>query len=118
MHVLKSEEVDVRHEFGITVKRLSEGLRDVGRGLPVGLMSCVVPPRESSALDSHIDREIFVVVSGKGHVRSGEDRVPIEQGDLVLLESNQPHTVENSSSDAGLVFLSIYWIEQETISSS
>jgi mannose-6-phosphate isomerase-like protein (cupin superfamily) len=111
MHVLKSKEVEVRHEFGISIKRLTEGMGTAGKDLPIGLMRCVVPPRESSALDAHIDREIFFVASGQGHVRSGENKIPIEQGDLVLMESHEPHTVENASSEADLVFLSIYWIE-------
>jgi len=111
MHVLKSTEVETRNEFGITIKRLSENLGSAGKNLPIGLMRCVVPPQGSSALDSHIDREIFFVASGQGHVRSGENKVPVEQGDLVLMESYEPHTVENASSEADLVFISIYWIE-------
>jgi quercetin dioxygenase-like cupin family protein len=118
MQVLKSREVEVRHEFGITIKRLSEGMGSVANGLPIGLMRCVVPPEQSTALDSHVDREIFFVASGHGQVRSGNNKVAIESGDLVLMESHEPHTVENKSTDAELVFLSIYWIENGAVSSN
>ncbi|HEV3380520.1 MAG TPA: cupin domain-containing protein [Trebonia sp.] len=77
-------------------------------------MWCVIPPGGHSNVDQHPDRELFVVVSGKAEVRvPGGPASAVRAGGAVLMDSQEPHVLVNTSADETLVALSLYWVPGE-----
>jgi methionyl-tRNA synthetase len=113
MLLLRSSEMPGSNEFGISVNRITSDARLAEQSFPVGLMKCVVPPGGNSILHSHEDREIFFVAEGDGTVDTGGSEFAVTKGDVAVLSGHEPHSVRNVSDLHPLIFLSIYWVEEE-----
>ncbi len=112
MRLMTNDSARLTDEFGINVGRWTQ--YDSASELPFGAMWCVVPPGGRSNIDQHPDRELFVVVSGTGEVETpGGDKMPVAPGSAVLMESQEPHILVNSSSAGPLIALSVYWMPEE-----
>jgi quercetin dioxygenase-like cupin family protein len=112
MQVLASDSAALTHEFGITVGRWNQ--YESAGDLPFGAMWCVIPPGGRSDVDQHPDRELFVVVSGSAEVRvPGGQSSAVRAGGAVLMDSQEPHVLVNTSDEKALVALSVYWIPGE-----
>lgn len=111
MRLLEKDAAELTNEYGITVGRWEQyGVPD--GTLPFGAMWSIVPPGGTSAEDNHEEQELAVVISGDGDVEStatGERR-PAPVGTAALMGSYERHVWHNNSTEAPLVFLSIYWL--------
>jgi mannose-6-phosphate isomerase-like protein (cupin superfamily) len=116
MHAFASDSAELTQEFGITVGRWAQ--YESAADLPFGAMWCVIPPGGRSTVDQHPDRELFVVVRGSAevHVPGGPVKA-VSVGDAVLMDCQEPHVLVNTSAEAPLVALSMYWIPEEAAES-
>ncbi len=87
---------------------------DLGDALPFNAMWYVVPPGSSSPVDNHPERELSLVVSGRGLVQSGDDRFEVGPGNAFLLDCDEDHMVTNRSSEPLVVF-STYWMAADEV---
>lgn len=72
-----------------------------------GAMACWLNPNSQTELDQHNQRELVIVTSGNGVLRSGEVTESVRPGDVILIERGYPHVME---SGAGKVaWLSVFW---------
>jgi uncharacterized cupin superfamily protein len=85
-------------------------MTDIGRALgsaAVGLtIQTVSPGRRSSRRHRHLfQEEILIVVSGRGTLHHGDERIPVSPGDCVcyLAGDPEPHAFENTSAEEELV---------------
>jgi len=77
------------------------------------VMGCRLAPLEQSETHNHFENEIFVFISGHGHIKENNLSIPIKAGDAVLFNRFENHTIINDSSSEELVFQSLYWSGQE-----
>jgi mannose-6-phosphate isomerase-like protein (cupin superfamily) len=107
MRIFAGESAQLEPEFGILAGRWSQ-YPELGH-LPFGAMWCVTPPGGQSDVDQHSQREFVVVVSGSAEFQAGDDKQPVQTGNVVLLESEEPHVMVNRSATDPLVTLNLYW---------
>ena len=111
MRLFEKDAVELTNEYGITVGRWEQyGVPD--GTLPFGAMWSSVAPGGTCAGDHHQEHAHALVISGEGGVAStatGERR-PAPVGTAALMGSYERHVWHNNSTEAPLVFLSIYWM--------
>jgi mannose-6-phosphate isomerase-like protein (cupin superfamily) len=112
MRLLRSAEMTCSNEFGISVNRITSDARLLENSLPVGIMKCVVAPGGNSVLHRHEEREMFFVAEGNGAINTGEVELMVTEGDVAILDAHEAHSVRNISVLDPLIFLSIYWVEE------
>ncbi|MCD9142789.1 cupin domain-containing protein [Streptomyces albireticuli] len=72
---------------------------------------CTVRPHESSTEHAHATDETFIFTAGSGTVRVGDELRPVTQGDVIYIPHGNAHVVTNTSDDAPLTFVSVYWLQ-------
>ena len=84
---------------------ISPDLQAGVEGLAVGMT--ILPPGESSSFHSHeAEYETWIIVSGQGEVRVGEERQPVEPETVVFLRPHIKHQIINT----GPTPLRMFWI--------
>jgi mannose-6-phosphate isomerase-like protein (cupin superfamily) len=84
---------------------LSPSLQGEVEGLAVGMT--ILPPGESSSFHSHdIECETWIIVSGQGEVRVGEESELVEPESVVFLPRNIKHQIINTGQEP----LRMFWI--------
>ena len=84
---------------------ISPSVQDEVEGLAVGMT--ILPPGESSSFHAHEKEcETWIIVSGRGEVRVGEERQPVEPETVIFLKPHIPHQITN----IGGVPLRLFWI--------
>ena len=74
-------------------------------GLAVGMT--ILPPGESSSFHAHErECETWIIVSGRGEVRVGDERQLVEPETVIFLKPHIPHQISNT----GAVPLRMFWI--------
>lgn len=69
---------------------------------------CVLRPGDVSELHAHHDREIFIVMSGRGTVLAGGSRQEVAAGDLAYIRPDVEHSVVNEH-DEDFAYYAIWW---------
>lgn len=59
-------------------------------------------PRGADAQAPHAQDELYIVVTGQGHFRRGEERLPFGPGDAIFVPAQMPHRFEDFSEDLGV----------------
>jgi mannose-6-phosphate isomerase-like protein (cupin superfamily) len=67
-----------------------------------------VAPGKANDLDTHLSREVWLVISGEGRLKWRDQSVTIRAGDAVAFDTKVPHQVHNTGSEPLRVF-SVYW---------
>jgi mannose-6-phosphate isomerase-like protein (cupin superfamily) len=67
-----------------------------------------VMPGNANDLDMHVSRELWLVISGEGHVTWADQSATISAGDAVAFDTRVPHQVRNTGPEPLRVF-SVYW---------
>lgn len=111
MRKVSADSAQLTDEFGIRVGRWTQyrGAEE----FPFGAMWCVVPAGSHTEPDSHPEVELAVIVDGGAVFETDGATIDAAQGSAVLLSSHEQHVVHNTSHDAPLVMLSIYWLPAE-----
>jgi mannose-6-phosphate isomerase-like protein (cupin superfamily) len=94
-------------EFGMACQRLLPWAGECEEP-PFGVMACFLPAASSTEPDCHDQVEMMIVISGAGLLDVAGDRAPIGAGDVLRIDRNRRHVVENTS-DGSLVWVSCYW---------
>lgn len=97
-----------QEEFGLACQRLIPWT-DAPEDPPLGAMACFLRPGGSSLPDCHNQDEFMLILDGTGTLDLGGESTSFEKGDMLVLPRNQEHVVHNGSSDANLVWVSLYW---------
>jgi quercetin dioxygenase-like cupin family protein len=108
-----SDTAELTEEYGIRIGRWSQ-YTDLGE-LPFDAMWCVIPPGGHSAEDRHPEAEFAVVTRGTAVYESGDTKVAVPTGGVVLMDPQQRHVIHNLSADEPLTILSIYWLHKTGI---
>jgi mannose-6-phosphate isomerase-like protein (cupin superfamily) len=58
-------------------------------------------PRGADAQTPHEQDEVYVIVSGTGWFRRGDERLPFGPGDAIFVAAHVPHRFEEFSEDLG-----------------
>lgn len=108
MRTFQSAEAQLTSEYGIEIGRWAQ----YGRlsQLPFDAMWCVIPPGGRSEEDCHPEVEFAMVIDGQAAYETGGQMVEAPAGTVVLLESEERHTIHNRSADRPLTILSMYWL--------
>lgn len=69
---------------------------------------CVLRPGDVSELHAHHDREIFIVMSGRGTVVANGRRQEVAAGDLAYIRPDVEHSVVNEH-DEDFAYYAIWW---------
>ena len=84
---------------------LSPSLQEGVGGLAVGMT--ILSPGKSSSFHSHdVECETWIIVSGEGEVRVGEERGTVGPESVVFLPRNIKHQIINTGQEA----LRMFWI--------
>lgn len=84
---------------------ISPSLQQGVEGLAVGMT--ILPPGKSSSFHSHeTESETWIVVSGKGEVRVGEEREPVGPESVVFLPRSIKHQIINTGQEP----LRMFWV--------
>ncbi len=84
---------------------LSPSLQVDVEGLSVGMT--ILPPGKSSSFHSHdVECETWIIVSGEGEVRVGEERELVGPETVVFLPRNIKHQIINTGQEP----LRMFWI--------
>jgi len=67
-----------------------------------------VAPGKANDLDTHVSREVWLVISGEGRLKWRDQSATIRAGDAVAFDTRVPHQVHNTGSEPLRVF-SVYW---------
>jgi mannose-6-phosphate isomerase-like protein (cupin superfamily) len=67
-----------------------------------------VAPGKANDLDTHVSREVWLVISGEGRLKWRDQSTTIRAGDAVAFDTKVPHQVHNTGSEPLRVF-SVYW---------
>ncbi|WP_431305027.1 cupin domain-containing protein [Sediminicoccus sp. BL-A-41-H5] len=59
-------------------------------------------PRGEDPQGPHEQDEVYVVVTGQGWFRRGEERLPFGPGDAIFVPAHVPHRFEDFSPDLGV----------------
>jgi mannose-6-phosphate isomerase-like protein (cupin superfamily) len=75
---------------------------------PFEVARWMVAPGKANDLDMHASREVWLVISGEGHVRWADQSTKITAGDAIAFDATVAHQVRNTGSEPLRVF-SVYW---------
>jgi mannose-6-phosphate isomerase-like protein (cupin superfamily) len=75
---------------------------------PFEVARWTVGPGEANDLDTHVSREVWLVISGEGRVRWADQSDTITPGDAIAFDAGVAHQVRNTGSEPLRVF-SVYW---------
>lgn len=81
---------------------------DVARP-PFNVTRVTLRPGETTTAHNHHDNEVWIVLAGRGVVRSGGAAERVAAGDTVQLAPLETHTLHNEAIDQPLTFLSVWW---------
>lgn len=76
---------------------------------PFAVTRVTLRPGEITAAHSHHDTEVWIMLAGRGEVRSDGRVAAVTAGDTVTLPPLERHTLRNLADDEPLTFLSVYW---------
>ena len=80
---------------------------------PFGAAWAILAPGESTKPHAHQECETFFIARGRGVMSIGDDRRPVEAGDVTFHPPFDNHTLTNASDDEDLLFLTVYWEDRE-----
>jgi mannose-6-phosphate isomerase-like protein (cupin superfamily) len=75
---------------------------------PFEVARWVVAPGKANDLDMHAAREVWLVISGEGHVSWADQSATIRAGDAIAFDATVAHQVRNTGPEPLRVF-SVYW---------
>jgi mannose-6-phosphate isomerase-like protein (cupin superfamily) len=57
-----------------------------------------VQPQAFQQVHHHPEVQVYVIVAGIGIMQVGDEKQPVNAGDLIFIPSNQPHGIENTGT--------------------
>lgn len=81
---------------------------------PFGASMAIIEPGGQTMIHSHDPSETFIIFQGSGVMQVDDETKPVSQGDVVVMPSGSQHTLKNDSDTNPLMFLSVFWWDDET----
>jgi mannose-6-phosphate isomerase-like protein (cupin superfamily) len=78
------------------------------RTAPFEIARWSVLPGNANDLDTHVSREVWLVIAGEGIVTWGNQSATIKAGDAVAFDTKVPHQARSTGPGPLRVF-SVYW---------
>lgn len=109
MHVKTLNRQELKYEYDLYAQRNFPWAGVVNP--PFGSAWCVLPPGQRSAPHDHDEKEVFIIVKGKGLAQGGEKKCEVAVGDVIYFTPFTQHFITNIG-DEDLEFVSI-WFDGE-----
>jgi mannose-6-phosphate isomerase-like protein (cupin superfamily) len=111
MFIQRESQAVTKYEYGCDLRRLYpwDGVANPLWGAAIAS----VRPGESTSPHSHDESETFIVLSGQGLMKIGEETAIMRGRDVVFIPKGELHQFTNLLPDEPLIFLSIYWDSPE-----
>jgi quercetin dioxygenase-like cupin family protein len=104
--IQRRAEASLLDDYGCQFWRIlpwgSSGASENGMGLGI------VPPGGRTEVHSHEEVEHFLVVSGKCEAHVGDERIVLQEGDVIKVQSGSSHYFENISPGTSLELLCLW----------
>ncbi len=104
--IQRRSEASLLDDYGCQFWRIlpwdSSGPSENGMGLGI------VPPGGRTELHSHEEVEHFMVVSGKCDAYVGDERIALQEGDVIKVQPGHSHYFENTSPSTSLELLCLW----------
>lgn len=81
--------------------------------LKANVMGCTVLPLESSEFHNHFENEVFFITNGNGIIKNGSEEHNVKNGDVIIFEKFESHSILNTNKSELLNFISLYWEPQK-----
>jgi mannose-6-phosphate isomerase-like protein (cupin superfamily) len=107
MYVQPAAQAKPNEEYGGAFRRLFPWPETVQT--PWGSAWMTIRPGTSSLAHSHDEQETFIILSGSGEMKVGEEVRPVGKGDVIYLPPFSMHSLTNTSADETLELLCIWW---------
>lgn len=72
-------------------------------------------PKSSTAKHHHHEAELWYIVSGKGIVHKGADKLSVREGESIYFSPLEEHSMQNASAESSLHFISQWWTDWELL---
>ncbi len=76
---------------------------------PFNSMRCVVEPGKITHIHNHHEGETFFILEGEGKIAVGNETETVGAGDVIYLPPFLNHTLENTSAQNKLSFITVWW---------
>jgi methionyl-tRNA synthetase len=86
---------------------------DAGAEPPFAAVWVLIQPGERTRQHAHNDREVFVVLAGRGVVTAAGESREVAPGMTIHLPPFEQHLLENTSAEEDLVLLSLSWEDRQ-----
>jgi mannose-6-phosphate isomerase-like protein (cupin superfamily) len=107
MNIARAAEASTSYEFNCDLRRLFPwtGVADPLWGSAIAS----VRPNEATSPHSHDEEETFIILGGAGVISIDERTESVQRGDVIYLPRHSRHTIQNTSAEQPLEFLTIWW---------
>lgn len=106
MHVKTLDRENLKFEYDLYAQR-NFPWKDVVDP-PFGGAWCVLHPGQTSAPHNHDEKEVFIIVKGKGLARGDEKTREVITGDVIYFTPFTEHCITNIGEEP-LEFVSLWW---------
>src|SRR5688572_29237755 len=97
MLIRRKSQIDKRERSGLTSHFM------LGRGdteeNALAITWVTVRTGSRQILHNHPEVQVYVLIAGQGIMQVGEERHPVQGGDLIYIPSNEMHGIENTSDE-------------------
>ena len=107
MHIRKASTDPSKSEYGGDFRRLYPWADVVTP--PWGSAWMTIAPGERSIRHNHDEDETFIILSGSGIMNVDDEKQVVERGDVIYLPRFSQHFLENTSTNAPVEMLCIWW---------
>ncbi|MFE0803658.1 cupin domain-containing protein [Streptomyces sp. NPDC058812] len=80
---------------------------------PWGFGRAVVEPGGVTDPHAHEENEVFLILEGTAEMTINDEQRPVGPNSAVFIPGESRHHIRNTSSTEPLVFLSIYWPQEQ-----
>ena len=85
--------------FGVTREEIRQFLKRI-----TSVARMTIPPGETNLVHNHPnDEQIYLILEGSGSVQIGDERVEVDEGDVISLPANIPHAFYNTTHNETIV---------------
>lgn len=109
MHVLRYKSENLENIYGIRGRLLAAP----NEAVLMGSMQGSLAPGESTRYHAHHEHEQFIIISGHGIIRSGDEEISINSGDVISFSAGESHQLLNTDTEQNLIFFSNWWAYAE-----
>jgi mannose-6-phosphate isomerase-like protein (cupin superfamily) len=97
MFIRSKGQVPVRERSGLVSHFLLSRGEVAGDALAITWVE--VGPGSRQRRHQHPEVQVYIIIAGRGVMQVGDDRQPVQAGDLIFIPSDRPHGIDNTGAD-------------------